>query len=70
MSDLARIRQQLESIVVTVGEDKGVILVSDASPTHYSAELGGQVYDHEYFSPLGGALIELWEMVCELEAKS
>lgn len=51
--------KQLESIVCTEGCDRGVVLVSHESPTHYDPEEKCQVYDHENFSPLGDALIAL-----------
>lgn len=52
---------ELGNIVCTDGCDAGIILVDDHSPTHYDPEVKGQVYDHEYFSPLGDALIALHE---------
>lgn len=58
------IRHKLERIVVTEGEDAGVVLLSQEGPTHPEV-VGGrivQVYDHEYFSPLGDALMELWKL--------
>ena len=61
---IAAIREKLRQIVVTEGEDAGVILLSWESPMHQE-EHGGrtiQVYDHEYFSPLGDALMELWKL--------
>jgi hypothetical protein len=59
--DLAR--RKLEEIVCTVGQDRGVVLLSNDGPTHYDAEQKCQVYDHENFSPLGDALIELHDML-------
>ncbi len=56
---LAAIREAIDKIVVTDGEDAGVILLSDESPTHYSELVKGQVYDFENFSPLGDALVAL-----------
>ena len=57
------IREDVEEIVVTVGEDKGVILKSWESPTHTAIVAGVkcQVYDKEHFSDLGDALIALHE---------
>jgi len=52
-------RRLLERIVCTEGSDRGVVLLSNDSPTHYDPAAKGQVYDHENFSPLGDALIEL-----------
>ena len=61
---LARIRSMMEDIVCTQGIDKGIILVSDDAPTHREIIDGKTVvvYNHEYFSPLGDALIKVWEM--------
>lgn len=54
------IRDDLEEIVCTQGEDSGVILKSWESPTHTAVVSGVkcQVYDLEHFSELGDALIE------------
>lgn len=61
---LGLIREKLESIVVTKGEDAGLVLLSQDGPTHPEKHGGEtiQVYDHEYFSPLGDALIELYKI--------
>ena len=66
---LAAVRTKIEQIVCTDERDAGVILLSSDSPTHpevrYSERKGVQtvqVNDHAFFSPLGDALIELWEM--------
>lgn len=53
-------RDELENIVCVSGEDCGVILVDHESPVRYDKDLKCQVYLHEHFSPLGGALISLW----------
>lgn len=60
---LAAIRDALEKIVISEGEDAGVILLSAESPTHYDAEAKCQVYDHENFSPLGDALVSVARLV-------
>jgi len=55
--------EQLKHIVCTEGEDAGVILLDHEGSTH-PKEINGrtvQVYDHDYFSPLGDALIHLYE---------
>lgn len=56
-------KRQLGEIVVTEGEDAGVILKSWESPTHqefYASEQRSfPVYDNEYFSELGEALVNL-----------
>ena len=65
MSDrekLSKIRELLENIVCTDEVDAGVVLLSSDGPTHYDPELKCQVYDHEHFSPLGDALIELYHL--------
>lgn len=61
---LSEIVRKLDDIVVTSGIDKGVILKSWDSPTHKEVVNGESltVYDHENFSPLGDALIELYEL--------
>lgn len=56
-------REALKEIVCTVGEDRGVIFVDHESPTQYDAGLKCQVYLHENFSPLGDALISLWNEI-------
>lgn len=64
LAQLREIRDKLASIVCTEGCDKGVVMLSDDGPCHYDAALKCQVYDHDYFSPLGDALIEVWELAC------
>jgi hypothetical protein len=62
------IRDDLENIVCTEGEDKGIILKSDDSLTHIE-EINGRkvtVYDNPYFSDLGEALIAAYEK-CVIE---
>lgn len=58
---IAAMRRHLESIVCTLGCDKGVVMLCQEGRTHYSKEHKVQVYNHVNFSPLGDALIELWE---------
>lgn len=53
------IREAVEQIVVTEGEDTGVVLLSNDSPTKYDPHLKCEVYTHLNFSPLGDALIAL-----------
>ena len=62
---MQEIRAKLESIVCTEGEDAGVVLLSQDGPTHTEIVNGQpvQVYDHEYFSPLGDALMELYGLL-------
>lgn len=59
LTRLNAVQWMLEKIVVTQGEDAGVILLSSDSPTHYDADKRCQVYDNEYFSPLGKALVSV-----------
>lgn len=65
---LATIRVKLQDIVCTEPPDEGVVLLSDDSTTHKEkmlvsgVEFDVEVYDHEHFSPLGDALIELYEL--------
>lgn len=61
---LSKIAAILETAVCTEGIDKGVILLSNDGPTHHESVDGRtiQVYDHEYFSPLGDALIAAWHL--------
>jgi hypothetical protein len=54
---IAAARSRLDEIAVTEGDDSGVIWLSPESPTHYQGDLC--VYDHEHFSELGDALVEL-----------
>ena len=60
---LSHARDLLRKIVVTEGTDAGVVLLSQEGPTHYNPEVNGQVYNHEYFSPLGDALIKLYKLL-------
>ena len=60
---LSALRDQIADIVIPDGEDAGVILLSDDSPSDYDATLKCQVYRHMYFSPLGDALVALWQRV-------
>ena len=62
---IRKIREAVEDVVVTKGEDKGVVLMSIASPTVYNEELKCQVYIHDNFSPLGDALVKIHEMCKE-----
>jgi hypothetical protein len=67
---LAEIRNRLEAIVCTDGCDRGVVLLSQDGPTHTEIVNGrpAQVYDHVNFSPLGDALIELYDFVVSAAA--
>ncbi len=57
-----RAQKALESIVVTEGCDAGVVLLSaDNSPKTFDKQSQSWVYDLEYFSPLGEALMTLYK---------
>jgi len=62
---ISEIRERLSEIVISEGQDAGCILLSGASPTHYDREHECHVYDHENFSPLGDALVQLGKLVKE-----
>ena len=53
----------LKRIVCTEPPDDGVVLLSNDSPCHPDPVTGVATYDHAHFSPLGDALIELWEIL-------
>lgn len=59
---LTQIREAIEKIAVTKGEDSGVILLSDESPTKWDEQRKVNVYRHEHFSPLGDAMVALYRM--------
>jgi hypothetical protein len=63
--DIAAALAKLEEIVCTGGCDAGVVFMTDHGTTHREVVNGKsiQVYDHEYFSPLGDALIELYKIL-------
>ena len=65
---IARCQQLLRAIVVTEGCDAGVVLLSHESPCHYDAAMECEVYDHDHFSPLGDALVELHNALEEVHA--
>jgi hypothetical protein len=62
---LRRIRKLMESVVCTEGCDKGVVLLDNEGRTYYDENLKGRVYYHEYFSPLGDALIHIYHLTDE-----
>lgn len=59
----------LETIVVTEGVDRGVVLLSQEAPTNWDAGAECYVYVHENFSPLGDGLIELYEILNATNSK-
>jgi hypothetical protein len=63
LEDVKLLKSKLEEIVVHEGEDAGVILLSNEAPSHYDKELKANVYELEYFTPLGSALVELHKML-------
>ena len=58
------IADKLEHIVCVHDPDRGVVLLSQEGPTHieYYDTRKYTVYDHEHFSPLGDALIEVYTL--------
>lgn len=62
---LDKARKLLEKIVITEGKDAGVIMLSNESSVSQQLVDGVaepiMVYDHEFFSPLGDALMEVWQ---------
>lgn len=67
---LTAIKTKLEDIVCTKGIDAGVVMLSQEGSTHYDPELKIRVYDHEFFSPLGDALMELHKIASEAMGES
>ena len=64
MTDLLTdLRDQIAEIVIPDGIDAGVILLSDDSPSDYDEQQKCHVYRHQNFSPLGDALVSLWQRV-------
>jgi hypothetical protein len=75
---LQQIKLELQKVVCTEEPDAGVVLLSSDGPTHpytipyeeASSEKPEphdktiQVYDHYYFSPLGDALMKIYNSVC------
>ncbi len=66
---LKELIEDLEEIVCTEGEDTGVILLSSDSPSHYNHKFNCYVYDKEYFSDLGAALVNLHKKMKHIEGK-
>lgn len=60
---LLDVRKDLEAIVIPDGIDAGVILLSQDSPTDWHEAQQCHVYQYEYFSPLGDALVALWKKI-------
>jgi len=58
---LAAIRNAIEAIVIPDGEDAGVLLVSSESKTRTEPGVG-VIYENEFFSDMGEALVALWKM--------
>lgn len=61
-SRLQKIGDKLEGIVVTEGEDAGVVLLSTDAPCRYEAGCDVPIYGLAYFSPLGEALMEVYQI--------
>lgn len=64
------IARMLEKAVCTEGEDAGVILLDSQGTTHPEVVEGQlvEVYDNEFFSPLGEVLVGAWAAARELES--
>lgn len=60
---VAEAAKKLEAIVCVAEPDRGVVLLSYDGPTHCDPAAKCQVYDHQNFSPLGDALIELHDLL-------
>ncbi len=62
---LGEIATKLQTIVCVLPPDDGVVLLSQDGPCHVEVHGGKEisVYDHEHFSPLGDALMELWKII-------
>ncbi len=57
---------KLQTIVCHDGCDAGVVLLDQEGRTTWSDEHQCEVYDLEFFSPLGQALMELHQMITKL----
>ena len=55
----------LSRIVCTEGEDRGVVLLDNEGRTNWDEERQCHVYVNDNFSPLGDALIELWDALTQ-----
>lgn len=62
LAALAGVIERLPEIVCTEPPDDGVVLLSYDGPTHPDPETGISTYNHEHFSPLGDALMDLWRV--------
>ena len=69
-SRLQKISDAMGNIVVTEGEDAGVVLLSTDAPCRYEAGSNVAIYDLLYFSPLGEALMEVYHLASQREAAS
>ena len=59
---LAEIARIISTAIETVGEDAGVVILDYQGTTYFDHELKAHVYDHEYFSPLGDALMAVFKL--------
>lgn len=65
---LAAARAKLQEIVEVEGIDAGVIYLSSDATFKDFVTVDGKtvsIYQNQYFSPLGDALIELWKILKE-----
>jgi len=67
-SRLQKISDTMENIVVTEGEDAGVVLLSTEAPCRYEAGSNVAIYGLPYFSPLGESLMEVYHLASQREA--
>lgn len=67
---LARVAEILEAAVCTQPPDEGVVVLSQDGRTHKETINGKtiSVYDNDYFSPLGDALMVAWKIANGLES--
>lgn len=64
---LSSIREDLEKIVEAEGDDAGVIYLSHEAPTDWNEVLKCHQYRHHNFSPLGDALVALYQKIKSAE---
>ena len=66
-NQIAAVKARLGRIVCTEGEDAGVIMLSDEATFHWDEAHQCRFYDNNFFSPLGDALVDLWNAIETLE---
>lgn len=63
LNRIGRAQAALEQIIIVDGIDAGVILLSAESTMKFSEAHGCEVYQNEFFSPLGDGLINLYRLL-------